>query len=194
MRLQRRDALDRPPFATAPRRTILRLDGTALAAAAIATAPTLARAQATPTADLAANKALARRYHQDIFLQGNLAVADEILTPDFVWHAPPQTTFVTGPAAVKQVATDFRSAFRHLSSTADDVIAEGDRVVIRWTSRGTVTGTSGDVAVIYTGIDIFRIANGKLAELWQNTDDYGLAQQLGQIPTAATPAAGTPAP
>ena len=56
----------------------------------------------------------------------------------------------------------------------------------------TATGTSGDVAVIDTGIDIFRIANGRLAELWQSTDDYGLAQQLSQIPSEATPAAETP--
>jgi hypothetical protein len=48
--------------------------------------------------------------------------------------------------------------------------------------------------VVYTGIDIFRIEDGKLAELWQNTDDYGLAQQLGEIPTEATPAASTPTP
>ena len=52
---------------------------------------------ATPTADLEANKALARRFHDEIFEQGNLAVADEILTPDFVWHAPPQTIFCRRP-------------------------------------------------------------------------------------------------
>jgi hypothetical protein len=46
--------------------------------------------------------------------------------------------------------------------------------------------------VVYTGIDIFRIEDGKLAELWQNTDDLGLEQQLGTIPAPGTPAAGTP--
>src|SRR5215207_10516973 len=64
---------------------------------------------ATPTSDLDANKALADRFHEEIFDQGNLAAADEILAPDFVWRAPPNETFVEGPEGVKQVSTDLRS-------------------------------------------------------------------------------------
>jgi predicted SnoaL-like aldol condensation-catalyzing enzyme len=150
-----------------------------------------ARAQeATPSADLEANTALARRFHDEIFEQGNLDVADEILTPDFVWHAPPDQEFVVGPEAVKQVATEVRAYFGDdLVMSDDDEIAAGDRVVIRWTITGTVQTESGPVPVVYTGIDIFRIENGKLAELWQNTDDLGLEAQLA---AAGTPAAGTP--
>ena len=77
--------------------------------------------------------------------------------------------------------------------TDDDEIAEGDRVVIRWTLTGTAQTETGGVPVIYTGIDIFRIADGKLAELWQNTDDLGLEQQLSAGAALGTPAA-TPAP
>jgi predicted SnoaL-like aldol condensation-catalyzing enzyme len=169
---------------------VQRLGSASFAAATLTIAPALARAQdATPSADLEANKVLARQYHDEIFEQGNLDVADEILTPDFTWYAPPQTVSVVGPEAVKQAAQEVRAYFGDdLSLSADDVIAEGDRVVIRWTLTGTVQTDHGAVPVVYTGIDIFRIANGKLAELWQNADDYGLAQQVGDIPTEATPA------
>jgi predicted SnoaL-like aldol condensation-catalyzing enzyme len=153
----------------------------------VSVGPTVLAQDATPTSDLEANKALARRFHEEIFDQGNLAAADEILTPDFVWRAPPNETFVEGPEGVKQVATDLRAFIPDFVLTDDDEIAEGDRVVIRWTLRGTAQGEAGPVPVIYTGIDIFRIADGRLAELWQNTDDLGLEAQL-----AATPAAGTP--
>src|SRR5215212_163928 len=171
------------------------LSSAGLVAATTVIAPELVRSQdASPTANLEANKALSRQYHDELFEQGNLDVADEILTPDFTWYAPPQTVSVVGPEAVKQAAKDVRAYFGDdLTLSADDVIAEGDRVVIRWTLTGTVQTDHGAVPVVYTGIDIFRIQDGKLAELWQNTDDYGLAQQLGEIPTEATPAA-TPAP
>jgi predicted SnoaL-like aldol condensation-catalyzing enzyme len=154
---------------------------------AVSGRPTVFAQDATPTSDLEANKALARRFHGEIFDQGNQAAAAEILTPDFVWHAPPQEIFVTGPQAVNDVATEFRAFIPDFVSTDDDVIAEGDRVVIRWTTTGTAQTEAGGVPVIYTGIDIFRIEDGKLAELWQNTADLELEEQL-----AATPAAGTP--
>jgi predicted SnoaL-like aldol condensation-catalyzing enzyme len=176
------------------RRTILQQLGAASMIAAAATVtPRLALAQAaTPTNDLAANKAVARRFHDDIFAQGKLEVADEILTPDFTWYAPPQTVTAVGPEAVKQTAKEVRDYFTGIALSRNDEIAEGDRVVHRWTLTGTVQTEHGAVPVVYTGIDIFRIADGKLAELWQSTDDYGLAQQLGEILTEGTPEAATP--
>ena len=144
---------------------------------------------ATPTADLEANKALARRFHDDIFDQGNLAAADEILTPDFDWHSPPdQANPVRGAEEVKQQATYFRTLIPDLVLSDDDVIAEGDRVVIRWTLRGTAQTEAGPVPVSFTGIDIFRIEDGKLAELWQNYDQLGFMEQLG-VSAAGTPVA-----
>jgi len=150
---------------------------------------------ATPTSDLEANKVLARRFHEEIFDQGNLAAADEILTPDFVWRGPPNASndrLVVGPEGVKQAATDLRAFIPDFVLTDDDEIAEGDRVVIRWTLTGTAQGESGPVPVTFTGIDIFRIADGRLAELWQNTDDLGLEEQLRAGTTMGTPAGGTP--
>jgi predicted SnoaL-like aldol condensation-catalyzing enzyme len=163
-----------------------------LSSAVVLARPPAAVQEATPTRDLEANKALARQFHEEIFDQGNLAAADQILTPDFVWHSPPQTVYLVGPEAIKQEARDLRSFIPDFVLTDDDEIAEGDRVVIRWTLRGTAQGESGPVPVIYTGIDIFRIADGKLAELWQNTDDLGLEAQLSAGTALGTPAAGTP--
>jgi predicted SnoaL-like aldol condensation-catalyzing enzyme len=150
---------------------------------------------ATPTSDLEANKVLADRFHEEIFDQGNTATADEILTPDFVWRAPPDASddrLIVGPEGVKQAARDLRAFIPDFVLTDDDVIAEGDRVVIRWTLRGTAQGESGPVPVTFTGIDIFRIEDGKLAELWQITDDLGLEEQLAAGTVLGTPATGTP--
>ena len=160
---------------------------------AVSGRPAVVAQEATPTSDLEANKALASRFHEDLFDQGNQAAAAEILAPDFVWHAPPQEIFVTGPEAVNTVAADLRAFIPDFVLTEDDVIAEGDRVVIRWTLTGTAQTESGGVPVIYTGIDIFRIENGQLAELWQNTADLELEEQLAAAATAGTPMAGTPA-
>src|SRR5215213_1657304 len=162
---------------------------------AVSARPTVFAQDATPTSDLEANKALADRFHEEIFDQGNTATADEILTPDFVWRAPPDASddrLIVGPEGVKQTATDLRAFIPDFVLTDDDVIAEGDRVVIRWTLRGTAQGESGPVPVTFTGIDIFRIADGQLAELWQITDDLGLEAQLSEGTVLGTPAAGTP--
>ena len=147
---------------------------------------------ATPASDLETNKELARCFHDEIFEDGNLDVADEILAPDFVWYTPPTETFLTGPEAIKLQATDLRGFFADLVMTDDDVIAEGDRVVIRWTLTGTAQTETGPAPVTFTGIDIFRVADGQLAELWQNTDDLGLEAQLSAGTAMGTPTAGTP--
>jgi predicted ester cyclase len=88
-----------------------------------------------------------------------------------------------------------RADWSDLVITTDDVIAEGDRVVNRWTLRATARTESGtEFPIVYTGIDIFRVENGKLAELWQNTDDLGLGQQYAAAAESGSPIAGTPAP
>jgi steroid delta-isomerase-like uncharacterized protein len=136
------------------------------------------------------NKALALRSHLEVFNQDKLDVADEIFGPDFVWHSPglpPEASH--GPEGVKYFARMLRSAFPDYELNEDDTIAEGDRVVNRWTMRGTHEGESLGIPPTgkqgtATGIDIFRIANGKLVEAWQNWDQLGFLQQLGVIPSA----------
>ncbi len=137
------------------------------------------------------NTALAHRFHMDIFVKGDLAVADELLTPDFVIHfpgLPPE--MLHGPEGVKKYATAIRTAFPDLHITHDDTIAVGDKVVIRWTVRATHQGELMGIAptgkqVTITGIDIFRLSLGKLAEMWQNWDQLGMLQQVGALPAPA---------
>jgi steroid delta-isomerase-like uncharacterized protein len=132
------------------------------------------------------NKALARRFSEELWNQGNLDVADEILDASFVAHGlvvelPP------GPEGFKQFVTIYRSAFPDLQFTIEDLIAEGDKVMDRWTVRGTHKGelmgipaTGKQVEV--TGMGMFRVSGGKAVELWTNMDVLGMMQQLGVIP------------
>jgi steroid delta-isomerase-like uncharacterized protein len=93
-----------------------------------------------------------------------------------------------------------RDAFPDVHITIEDQVAEGDRVVTRWTARGTHTGAFQGIPPTgkrgsMTGIDINRFADGKVVECWTNADDLGLLQQLGVIPTpeiaGAAPQAAT---
>lgn len=171
------------------RRIVLQRWGSAGIGASAALAPILIRAQeATPASDVAANIALARSFYE-LYQLDDLAAADEILAPDFTWYSPPQTRFLAGADETKQLVTGLREFFLDLVITENDVIAAGDRVVVRWTLTGTAQTEHGGVPVIYTGIDIYRIADGKIVELWQNTDDLGLEQQLGNVPADGTPVA-----
>ena len=119
------------------------------------------------------NVALAIRYHNDIFQKGKLDVADEILSPDFVIHSPglPEN-FRKGREGVKKYASEIRAAVPDRKLKQDDIIVKGDKVLIRWSSSGTNTGSFfGDPPTgkpyVATGFDLFRISNGKILELWQ---------------------------
>jgi steroid delta-isomerase-like uncharacterized protein len=135
------------------------------------------------------NKTLARRFHLDIFQQGSPAAVEQLIGPDFVWHAPATPPeWIQGPEGVRRAAADLRTAFPDLDITHEDTLAEGDRVMIRWIMRGTHNGPLMDIPatgklVTVTGTDIFRMAGGKIVELWQHWDQLGLLQQLGVIPT-----------
>jgi predicted ester cyclase len=134
------------------------------------------------------NEALAHRFHMDIFQEGNLDAADEILSPDFVWHggaSPGEDQ--RGPEPTKQVASSFIATFPDRRITHEDAIAQGDKVLIRWTMSGTQEGEFAGIAptgrrVTLTGFDLFRIEGGKIVEMWQEMDQLGLLQQLGAIP------------
>jgi steroid delta-isomerase-like uncharacterized protein len=121
--------------------------------------------------------------------QQNLAGMEELCAPDYVLHG----TGVFGDmdlAAMKQLVTAFVTAFPDAHWTVEDLIAEGDKVVTRYTFRGTHQGelmgipATGRV-VTYTGIYISRLAGGKFVEDWVSFDALGLMQQLGAIPQMA---------
>ena len=133
------------------------------------------------------NKALARRWFEELFNAQNLDVADEIVAQDHVAHDPLLIGLPPGPEADKHVVNLYHGAFPDAQITIEDQIAEGDRVVTRWTGRGTHQGEllgvppSGNRVEI-GGMTINRISGGKIAETWTNYDALGMMQQIGAVP------------
>ena len=132
------------------------------------------------------NKAIIRRVFNELLNQADMSVIDEIDAPDFVWHGPGGQE-VRGPEAHKQLAGSLCKAFVDLHFTIEDMIAEGDKVVARWTLRGTHKGDLMGVAptgkqVTLPGILISRIAEGRVAEDWDSYDQLDLMRQLGVLP------------
>ncbi len=134
------------------------------------------------------NKAVARRFLEEVFGQGKLAVADEIVAPDHVDRGPGALPGLPpGPEGSKMIVTVYRNAFPDIQFTIDEQIAEGDKVVTRWTGFGTHKGglagfpPTGKSATV-TGIGVDRIVNGKIVESWGVFDQFGMLQQLGVIP------------
>src|SRR5262249_44315711 len=119
------------------------------------------------------NQDLALRYHNDIFQKGNLEVADEILIPDFVLHNPTLPEELRkGREGTKKYASEVIAAVPDRKLVHDDILAKGDRVLIRWTNSGTNTGPlfgnpPTNKPYVATGFDLFRISNGKIMEMWQ---------------------------
>ena len=134
------------------------------------------------------NKAVVRREFEEIFNhRGNLDAAEEIYAPNYVGHEPAFGD-IQGVESAKQFAATYRQAFPDLQSTIEDQVAEGDKVVTRFTSRGTHQGESEDFGpptgnrIEVTGITIEQFADGKIVEDWTNFDALGLLQQLGLVP------------
>jgi steroid delta-isomerase-like uncharacterized protein len=119
------------------------------------------------------NQALAVRYHEEIFQKGNLEVADEILSPDFVIHNPLLPKELSnGPEGTKKYASAVITAVPNRKLEHHDILSKGDKVLIRWTNSGTNTGPLFGIPAtgrpyVATGFDLFRISNGKIMELWQ---------------------------
>ena len=136
-----------------------------------------------------ANETLARRYLEDFWNRGDVAAIAEIVAADAVGHVAGQR--IDGnPEKLKQRRAALLTIYTAPRFTVEDVIAAGDRAVIRWTFRGKHTGPGAGVPptgkeIVATGINIFRIANGKIAELWVESDDLGEMRQLGVIPAAS---------
>ena len=135
------------------------------------------------------NKALTRR-SWEIVTEGNLDTLEdalaEVYADDIVLHEPDED--VRGVEGLKQFVTMIRSAIPDLRITLEEDIAEGDKVVSRWSAQGTHQGELMGIApkgnqVMITGITIHRIEEGKIVEEWENWDALGLMQQIGAIPS-----------
>ena len=135
------------------------------------------------------NKALARR-SWEIVTEGSLDTLEdalaEVYAGDFVMHEPDED--IVGIEGLKQFVSMIRAGFPDLRVTLEDAIAEGEKVVSRWTAQGTHQGELMGIAptgnrVTITGITIHRIEDGKIVEEWENWDALGMMQQLGAIPS-----------
>jgi steroid delta-isomerase-like uncharacterized protein len=136
------------------------------------------------------HKATARRL-VEAWNGAALELLDEIVAPDYLFHDPADPTMPRGPEGAKQQIRAFRTAFPDLHLTIEDEIAEGDKVVQRLSATGTHQGPLLGIpptgkAVRTSSIEVMRIAEGKIAEHWDELDLLGLLQQLGAIPTPGT--------
>ena len=132
------------------------------------------------------NKALVRRYYDEVLNQGNIALLDELATEAYIENDPFPGQG-TGREGLKGRAGYIVSALKPVHFDIQDVVAEGDRVVVRWLSQGThssdflgipATNRSYEIA----GIDIHRVEDGRMAEHWHVVDQLSQLQQLGLLP------------
>ena len=130
------------------------------------------------------NKAIVRRYIDQVLDKGHADLAGEFLAENIEFHG---TNLAPGLAAIEEYVVTFAAAFPDRHVSADDVVAEGDRVVARTTMTGKHLGDFQGIPatgkpVNQSSISIFRMANGKIAEAWFAADNLSMMQQLGVIP------------
>ncbi len=132
------------------------------------------------------NKAVIRRVFEEAMNKGDLAVADEGIASNYVFHGPVGQEF-KGPEEFKQLVSMYRTAFPDLHCVIEDMVAEGDKVSARSTIRGTHKGNLMGIAptgkqVTVTGIVIVRFVGGREVEAWSVMDLLSMMQQLGVVP------------
>jgi len=133
----------------------------------------------------ASNRALVERLLADLWSRGDLAAADALFAPGFVLHNPafPEQP-AGGPTMMKQAVAGFRAAFPDLRLVLEDLVDGGERVAFRWSGGGTQRAEFAGIAptgqaIVYSGITIARMENGKMAEAWVY-DNYPLVVQALQ--------------
>ena len=132
----------------------------------------------------AANKALVRRFYKEVYVDWNMALVDEVVSPRFTSHDWPEDG-PSGPLAFRDYYAAIRAAVPDARYEVDDLIAEGDRVVVRWRLLGTHEGDFGGIAptgkaIALKGIAIYRLDSGMLMERWVVSDLHGLLEEIGR--------------
>jgi steroid delta-isomerase-like uncharacterized protein len=127
-------------------------------------------------------KAIMNRLFAECLNEGELSLADQLVSPDFTGPGG------KGPEGFKAMISPLREGFPDLHFAIQDLIAEGSRVVVRWTSQGTHRGMFAGTAptgrqVFNEGIGIYRVEDGKIVEAWSQVDRLGVLQQIGAVPT-----------
>lgn len=137
------------------------------------------------------NKSIRRRFGEEVWNLGNLAMVEQLTTPGVVFHmglVPGGK--LTGPAQFASFVAMQRAAFSELVFTIEDLLGEDDKVATRWTIAGTHTSEfmgvpASNLRVSLAATDITRFENGKIAESWITSDVLGLLRQLGASPSSA---------
>jgi steroid delta-isomerase-like uncharacterized protein len=133
------------------------------------------------------NKTNVRRLFEEVWNKGQVAVADELIAPSYTHHDSSTPDVGRGPESEKKRVTLYRNAFPDIRFTIEDLLAEGETVVARWSCRGTHKGELNGIAPTgkqfnITGVSIARFTNGKMFEGYVNWDALSLMQQLGVAP------------
>ena len=141
------------------------------------------------------NKAVVRRSIEEGENRADLDVLEQCYATDYVHHDPDNPAVRDWPA-LKEAFRGYFAAFPGGQVVIDELIAEGDKVVKRWTSRGAHQGEFAGIPatgkqIRYTGTVTYCLAGGKIGEAWWNYDLFGMLQQLGAIPAPAEPVAAT---
>ncbi len=137
-------------------------------------------------------KTIVRRVYDEIWNQNNPEKANELFAPGYVDHDPATPNTDRGPEAFRSIFKTYHTAFPDTRFTIDEIIAEGDRVSVRWTAQGTHHGELRGVRpsgkrVSVTGTGFYLVNKGRIQESWTNWDALGLMRQIGAIhePTRA---------
>ena len=135
------------------------------------------------------NKRVIRRLYDELFSKWNFQVVDELFSAEFIGHEMPPGT-LPGPEGIRQFYGRIRAGLPDVKLTVEDLIGEGNKVVVRWRAQATHTGVFLGIpptgkAVSFTGVAIYRLSKGKIVERWVEVDLLGLTQQLREA--APTP-------
>jgi steroid delta-isomerase-like uncharacterized protein len=130
------------------------------------------------------SETLVRRFFSEVFNEGSADAVTAFIHTDHRNHDPTAPEVPAGPDGVRRLVELYRTAFPDIHFEHDDVICVGDKVAHRWTFTGTHRGEIMGVepsgrSVTVHGIEMNRIADGKIAESWAISDALGLLEQLG---------------
>jgi steroid delta-isomerase-like uncharacterized protein len=135
------------------------------------------------------NSSIIRRLFDEVFTKGNLTLLDELVATNVKLNDPAHPNHRDGIQSYKQIEQTYKQAFPMKKFKIEDLMTADDKVIVRWTCRGTHKGdlegiepTNRDVQV--SGISIYRLTNGKVSEIWQNWDRLGLFEQIGEVEPA----------
>ena len=132
------------------------------------------------------NTAVVSRFIEEFKNNANHGIVDELFTTEFVHHLP-DPRLPAGREGLKLVGQSIAAGFPDVRVTVEDLLADGNKVIERTTARATHTGEFNGIppsgkAVTWTEIHIYRLEDGRIAELWSEIDLLGLLIQLGAVP------------